>query len=143
MGAQIEKARAAGIAAIAFGDLFLEDIRAYREKQMAGSGIDLVFPLWQRPTAVLAREMLAGGLRAYVTCVDPKRLDASFAGREWDESFLRDLPAGVDPCGEYGEFHTFVFAGRCCAIRRPSSWARWSSATATSSPTCFSRRAGR
>jgi uncharacterized protein (TIGR00290 family) len=111
MARQVEKARRAGIDAVAFGDLFLEDIRAYRERQMAGSGLDLLFPLWRRPTAALAREMLTGGLRAWVTCVDPRALGASFAGREWDESFLDDLPPAVDPCGENGEFHTFVFAG--------------------------------
>jgi uncharacterized protein (TIGR00290 family) len=111
MGEQIDKARRAGVDAVAFGDLYLEDIRAYRQRQMAGTGIELLSPLWQRPTPDLAREMLAAGLRAYVTCVDPRALDASFAGREWDEAFLRDLPPGVDPCGENGEFHTFVFDG--------------------------------
>ena len=85
--------------------------RAYRERQMAGSGLDLLFPLWESATAALAREMVAAGLRAWVTSVDPRRLDASFCGREWDASFLEDLPAGVDPCGENGEFHTFVYAG--------------------------------
>ena len=78
---------------------------------MAGSGLDLLFPLWESATAALAREMVAAGLRAWVTSVDPRRLDASFCGREWDASFLDDLPAGVDPCGENGEFHTFVYAG--------------------------------
>ncbi len=87
------------------------DIRAYRERQMAGSGLDLLFPLWESATAALAREMVAAGLRAWVTSVDPRRLDASLCGREWDASFLDDLPAGVDPCGENGEFHTFVYAG--------------------------------
>ena len=111
MGAQIEKAREQRIGAIAFGDLYLEDVRAYRERQMAGTGIDLLFPLWQQPTRQLAQEMLAAGVRAYVTCVDPRALDPTFAGREWNASFLADLPAGVDPCGENGEFHTFVFAG--------------------------------
>ena len=111
MAAQIEKARAAGVTHVAFGDLFLEDIRAYRERMMAGSGIELLFPLWRQPTAQLAREMLEGGLRAWVTCVDPAKLDASFAGRPWDAAFLDALPPGVDPCGENGEFHTFVCAG--------------------------------
>ena len=111
MGGQIEKARKRGIDAVAFGDLFLQDIRDYRERQMQDTGIELLFPLWQRPTRELALEMLAAGVRAYVTCVNPRALDASFAGREWDEAFLRDLPASVDPCGENGEFHTFVFEG--------------------------------
>jgi uncharacterized protein (TIGR00290 family) len=111
MAAQLEKARSVGVTHVAFGDLFLEDVRAYRERMMADSGIELLFPLWQQPTDALAREMLRGGLRARVTCVDPTKLDASFVGREWDASFLDDLPPGVDPCGENGEFHTFVFAG--------------------------------
>ena len=111
MADAVAKAVAAGVEAVAFGDLYLEDVRAYRERQMADTGLALLFPLWQRDTASLAREMLEGGLRARVTSVDPQMLDASFVGREWDASFLRDLPAGVDPCGENGEFHTFVFAG--------------------------------
>ena len=111
MGAQIDKAIAAGISGVAFGDLFLEEIRAYRERQMAATGLELLFPLWKQPTHALAREMLAGGLRAWVTCVDPRLLDASFAGREWNASFIDDLPTGADPCGENGEFHTFAFAG--------------------------------
>jgi uncharacterized protein (TIGR00290 family) len=111
MAGVLERAKRERIDAVAFGDLYLEDIRAYRERMMAETGIDLLFPLWQRDTAALAREMLAGGLRARVTCVDPRLLDGSFAGREWDEAFLRDLPAAVDPCGENGEFHTFVYAG--------------------------------
>jgi len=106
-----ERARAEGVDAIAYGDLFLEDIRAYREARHAGTGIEALFPLWGRPTGALAREMIDGGLRAVLTCVDPKRLDASFAGRAFDASLLRDLPPDVDPCGENGEFHTFVHAG--------------------------------
>jgi uncharacterized protein (TIGR00290 family) len=106
-----ERARAEGVDAIAYGDLFLEDIRAYREARHAGTGVEALFPLWGRPTDALAREMIDGGLRAVLTCVDPKRLVASFAGRAFDDSLLRDLPAGVDPCGENGEFHTFVHAG--------------------------------
>ena len=105
------RARAAGVDAIAYGDLFLADIRAYREARHAGTGIEALFPLWGRPTAALAREMIDGGLRAVLTCVDPKQLDASFAGRAFDATLLRDLPAGVDPCGENGEFHTFAWAG--------------------------------
>jgi uncharacterized protein (TIGR00290 family) len=106
-----DRARAEGIAAIAYGDLFLADIRAYREARHAGTGIDALFPLWQLPTAQLARAMIDGGLRASLTCVDPKQLDASFAGRDFDAALLRDLPASVDPCGENGEFHTFAHAG--------------------------------
>lgn len=117
MAGQIEKARQAGIEAIAFGDLFLEDIRAYRERQMAGSGIELLFPLWGSQTVALAREMQDGGLRARVTCIDPRQLDAGLAGREWDAGFVRDLPVGADPCGENGEFHTFAYDGPM--FRRP------------------------
>ena len=106
-----ERARAEGVDAIAYGDLFLQDIRAYREARHAGTGIEPLFPLWARPTDALAREMLAGGLRAVLTCVDPKQLDAAFAGRTFDASLLRDMPPNVDPCGENGEFHTFAFAG--------------------------------
>jgi uncharacterized protein (TIGR00290 family) len=111
MSGVFARARDEGIDAIAYGDLFLADIRAYRESRHAGTGIEPLFPLWERPTAGLAREMVDGGLRAVLTCVDPQRLDASFAGREFDEALLRDLPPGVDPCGEHGEFHTFVHAG--------------------------------
>ena len=111
MGAFVERAKAAGVTAMAFGDLFLADIRAYRETQLAGSGITPIFPLWERNTRDLAREMIAGGLVAHVTCVDPSKLDRSFAGRTFDAAFLADLPPGIDPCGENGEFHTFVSAG--------------------------------
>lgn len=111
MGSAVRRAREAGISAMAFGDLFLRDIREYRERQLAGSGVEPLFPLWMKDTAELARLMLAAGLRARVVCVDPRALDPSFAGREWDEVFLGDLPAGVDPCGENGEFHTFVYDG--------------------------------
>jgi uncharacterized protein (TIGR00290 family) len=107
----IDRALGEGIDAMAFGDLFLEDIRAYREKQMQGTGIELLFPLWGRPTAALAREMIAGGLQARLTCVDPRVLDRSFAGRAFDAALLASLPAGVDPCGERGEFHTFAWSG--------------------------------
>ena len=100
-----------GIEGIAFGDLFLEDVRAYREKQLAGTGLDPIFPLWGKPTHALAREMIASGLRAKLTCIDTKQLDASFAGREFDENLLSELPSSADPCGENGEFHTFVYAG--------------------------------
>jgi diphthamide synthase (EF-2-diphthine--ammonia ligase) len=97
--------------AVAFGDLFLEDVRAYREKQLAPTGLEPLFPLWQIPTDALAREMMAGGLRARLSCVDTKQLDPAFAGREFDADLLRDLPPGADPCGERGEFHTCVYAG--------------------------------
>ena len=100
-----------GVGAMAFGDLFLEDIRVYRERGLAGSGIKPVFPVWKLPTDVLVREMIAAGLRSRVVCVDPQKLPAEFAGRNVDEQFLRDLPAYVDPCGENGEFHTFVYDG--------------------------------
>ena len=96
---------------IAFGDLFLEDVRAYREKQLAHSGLEPHFPLWGLPTRELAEEMIASGLQAVLTCVDPRKLDPSFAGRRFDASLHRDFPPGVDPCGENGEFHTFVTAG--------------------------------
>ncbi|MEZ5316331.1 MAG: hypothetical protein R2752_02910 [Vicinamibacterales bacterium] len=105
------RARTEGIARVAFGDLFLEDVRRYREDRMAGTGLDPIFPLWGRPTPALAREMIDGGLRATVTCVDPRQIDAAFAGRSFDAAFLADLPAAADPCGERGEFHTFCRAG--------------------------------
>jgi uncharacterized protein (TIGR00290 family) len=107
----LRRARAEGIDAVAFGDLFLEDVRRYRERQKAGSGLDLLFPLWGRPTGALAEEMLDGGLRAFLTCVDPRVLPADFAGRAFDRALLRALPDGVDPCGERGEFHTFAWDG--------------------------------
>ena len=111
MGAFVERAKAEGVTAMAFGDLFLADIRAYRETQLAGSGITPIFPLWERNTHDLAREMITAGLVAHITCVDPTKLDRSFAGRMFDTAFLADLPPGIDPCGENGEFHTFVSAG--------------------------------
>jgi len=105
------RAVAENIEAIAFGDLYLADIRAYREKQLAGTGLEPMFPVWKIPTGELARQMVRSGLRAKLTCVDPKILPASFAGREFDSELLADLPAGVDPCGENGEFHTFAYDG--------------------------------
>ena len=105
------KAAAAGIEGIAFGDLFLEDVRSYREKQMSNTGLQLIFPLWGQPTRELAEQMIASGMRAKLTCVDTEKLDASFAGREFDGNLLAALPDGVDPCGENGEFHSFVSAG--------------------------------
>lgn len=111
MAAACRRAVAEGFDTIAFGDLFLRDIRAYREKQLAGSGLTPIFPLWELPTPLLARDMIAGGLRARLSCVDSKQLDAGFAGREFDHALLADLPDAVDPCGENGEFHTFVYGG--------------------------------
>jgi uncharacterized protein (TIGR00290 family) len=111
MGTFVAKQAAAGVEAMAFGDLFLEDIRAYREAKLAGTGIAPLFPLWGIDTGVLARKMIGGGLEAYVTCVDPQKLPASFAGRGFDLGLLADLPADVDPCAENGEFHTFAYAG--------------------------------
>jgi uncharacterized protein (TIGR00290 family) len=105
------KAVAQGIQGVAFGDLFLEDVRAYREKQLRDSGLKPIFPLWRLPTQDLAEEMIAGGMRAKLTCIDTRVLDASFAGREFSEMLLASLPAGVDPCGERGEFHSFVYGG--------------------------------
>jgi uncharacterized protein (TIGR00290 family) len=99
------------IDAVAFGDLFLEDVRKYRERQLKPTGLEPLFPLWGIPTDDLAREMMAGGLRARISCVDSKQLPATFAGREFDGDLLRNLPAGTDPCGERGEFHTCVYAG--------------------------------
>ncbi len=111
MRAMIDRARDAGITHVAFGDLFLEDVRDYRIRMMADTGIEPLFPLWGAATAELARRMVDGGLRAVLTCVDPKQLAARFAGRGYDADFLAELPAGVDPCGERGEFHTFCYAG--------------------------------
>ncbi|HUF46696.1 MAG TPA: hypothetical protein VMM93_02710 [Vicinamibacterales bacterium] len=105
------RAHEAGINAVAFGDLFLEDVRQYRESRMAGTGIAPTFPLWARPTRELAREMIAGGLRARITCLDPTKVDRALAGHEFDESFLDALPPDVDPCAERGEFHTCCYAG--------------------------------
>jgi uncharacterized protein (TIGR00290 family) len=111
MAAAMNRAKREGVIHVIFGDLFLEDVRRYREKNLAKCGMIPVFPLWGIPTTDLAREMLAGGVRAYLTCVDPRKLDRSFAGREWNADLLADLPSSVDPCGENGEFHTFACAG--------------------------------
>jgi len=110
-----------GIEGIAFGDLFLEDIRDYRIAKLAGTGLEPIFPCWMLPTPQLARDMIAAGFRPHLTCIDPRYLDKSFAGRVFDCALLADLPADVDPCGERGEFHTFVsaspgFAGVCRSI---------------------------
>jgi uncharacterized protein (TIGR00290 family) len=111
MRAAVQSAFENRITHIAFGDLFLEDIRAYRIKQLEGTGLEPLFPIWHEPTGPLARRMVDAGIQAFVTCVDPKQLSPSFVGRRFDHSFLDDLPKGVDPCGENGEFHTCVLAG--------------------------------
>jgi uncharacterized protein (TIGR00290 family) len=111
MAAAVRQAVDAGFTHVAFGDLFLEDVRRYREERMAGTGLSPLFPLWGRATPALAAEMIAGGVRAFLTCVDPRVLPASFAGRRFDAALLADLPDGVDPCGERGEFHTCVVDG--------------------------------
>jgi uncharacterized protein (TIGR00290 family) len=111
MGAAIERARGQGVTQIAFGDLFLEDIRRYREERLRDSGLTPLFPIWGLPTAALARNMVSAGLRARLTCVDPKQLSDSFVGREFDGALLDELPSTVDPCGERGEFHTFAYEG--------------------------------
>lgn len=100
-----------GVETMAFGDLFLQDIRDYRERQLRRAGMDAMFPLWKQPTHELAHTMIDAGVRAIVTCVDPRVLDGGFVGRQWNEEFLEDLPETVDPCGENGEFHTFAFDG--------------------------------
>jgi uncharacterized protein (TIGR00290 family) len=106
-----EAAIASGVRAIAFGDLFLEDVRRYREDRLRGTGLEPVFPVWALDTTALVREMIDAGVKTRIVCVDPKKLSRDFAGRDLDEAFLRDLPAGVDPCGENGEFHTCVYDG--------------------------------
>ena len=111
MGEAVASAVGEGVTHMIFGDLYLADIRAYREQKLAGTGITPVFPLWQRPTAALAQAMIASGLEAYLATVDLKKLSAEFAGRKFDAELLADLPDGIDPCGENGEFHTCVAAG--------------------------------
>jgi diphthamide synthase (EF-2-diphthine--ammonia ligase) len=111
MGRAVAEQVAQGISHIAFGDLFLEDVRRYREEKLAGTGLTPVFPLWQQPTAQLAREMLAAGVRAVITCVDPRQVDPGLCGRDWDAALIAALPPEADPCGERGEFHTFVWDG--------------------------------
>jgi uncharacterized protein (TIGR00290 family) len=111
MGEAMAAALDDGIDHVVFGDLFLADIRAYREAQLARVGMTPIFPLWLRDTAALAREMIGAGMTAVLTCVDPKQLDRGFAGRTFDAALLDALPASVDPCGENGEFHTLVTAG--------------------------------
>lgn len=122
MALAVRSLRAEGVGHLAFGDLFLEEVRAYREERLASTGITPVFPLWGADTRALAEEMLRLGIEAHVVCLDPRVLPRSFAGRRFDRAFLEDLPPGVDPCGERGEFHTFVSAGpmfaRPIAVRR-------------------------
>jgi uncharacterized protein (TIGR00290 family) len=105
------RAVAEGFTSIAFGDLYLRDVREYRERQLAGTGLTPIFPLWEIPTTLLAHDMIEAGLRARLTCVDSKQLDPAFAGREFDRALLEELPESVDPCGENGEFHSFVYDG--------------------------------
>jgi uncharacterized protein (TIGR00290 family) len=109
MRAVCQRATADGITAVAFGDLFLQDVRDYRVRQLQGSGLEPLFPVWQLSTEQLGRTMIAAGVKAKITCVDPSKLAKSFAGHEYDLRLLQDLPQGIDPCGENGEFHTFVY----------------------------------
>jgi uncharacterized protein (TIGR00290 family) len=111
MAGVVARAVTAGFTHVAFGDLFLEDVRRYREERLAGTGLTPLFPLFGADTTALARQMIASGLKARITCINPKLLERSFAGREFDTSLLHDLPAGIDPCGERGEFHTFAYSG--------------------------------
>jgi uncharacterized protein (TIGR00290 family) len=133
MRVRVAGAVADGFTHVAFGDLFLADVRHYRETRLAGTGLTPIFPLWQAPTPDLARTMIAAGLRARLACVDTRILDASFVGREFDAALLADLPAGVDPCGENGEFHTCVYDGPMfvtpipietgqVVVRKPFAW---------------------
>jgi uncharacterized protein (TIGR00290 family) len=119
MAAALADAKALGVTRIVFGDLFLPDVRRYREEKLAGTGIAPLFPLWKRPTAALAREMIAAGVETYLTCVDLRQLPKAFAGRQLDDGLLAELPAGADPCGENGEFHSFVAAGPMLSRRIP------------------------
>jgi len=112
MSAAVAGFLADGFTHVAFGDLFLEDVRRYREERLAGSGLEPLFPIWKtKPTAELAQDMTTAGLQARLTCIDPRKLDRSFAGRSFDQQLLNDLPAGADPCGENGEFHSFACGG--------------------------------
>jgi uncharacterized protein (TIGR00290 family) len=111
MAAVVREAVADGFTHVAFGDLFLEDVRRYREERLAGTGLEPIFPLWGRPTADLAREVIDAGVEARITCVDPRQIPRELAGRQYDRALLSDLPAGADPCGERGEFHTCVIGG--------------------------------
>jgi uncharacterized protein (TIGR00290 family) len=111
MEAALQAQLAQGVRTVAFGDIFLQDLREYRERNLTRVNMNAVFPIWKRDTRELAREFCALGFRAIAVCIDSKKLSRDFAGRELDQSFFRDLPAGVDPCGENGEFHTFVYDG--------------------------------
>jgi uncharacterized protein (TIGR00290 family) len=111
MGAAMRAAIGEGVTQVIFGDLFLEDVRAYRERSLHSTGITPVFPLWGRPTAEVARQILERGIRAVVTCIDPRCMPQELVGRNYDEQFVTSLPPTVDPCGEHGEFHTFVWDG--------------------------------
>lgn len=111
MAEAVEQIKALGVCHMVFGDLFLENLRAYREEKLAGIGMQAIFPLWGRNTSSLAQEMLASGVVAHLVCIDPQKLDKSFAGRRFDKTLLEDLPPDIDPCGENGEFHTVVSAG--------------------------------
>jgi uncharacterized protein (TIGR00290 family) len=119
MARAVERAKQDGVTVMAFGDLFLEDIRSYRVEKLTGTGIEPVFPIWGIPTHQLARDMIQAGLRARLTCVDPKQLAPSFVGREFDATLLAALPETVDPCGERGEFHTFAYDGPMFRRRVP------------------------
>jgi uncharacterized protein (TIGR00290 family) len=119
MAAALADAKAAGVTRMIFGDLFLEDVRRYREEKLNGTGIAPVFPLWQRPTDALAREMIDAGVETYLACVDLKQLSKTFAGRRFDHALLEELPASADPCGEKGEFHSCVVAGPMLTRRIP------------------------
>ena len=121
MRAVVSEAVAAGFTHVAFGDLFLEDVRKYREDRLAGTGLQPLFPLWGKPTAALACEMISAGLEARLTCVDPRIIPAHLAGRRFDLDLLAELPTDVDPCGERGEFHTCVLAGPMLSTRIEAS----------------------
>jgi uncharacterized protein (TIGR00290 family) len=116
MAGAMQRAKEQGIDGVAFGDLFLDDVRRYREEKLSGTGVEPLFPLWGEDTGVLARTMVRSGVRAYVTCVNPEMLDRSWAGRSFDDRLLDELPETVDPCGERGEFHTFVYEGPMFAV---------------------------
>jgi uncharacterized protein (TIGR00290 family) len=111
MGTALMKYSSLGVSGVVFGDLFLEDVRNYREERLGGIGMHGIFPIWGMDTSQLAQDFIARGFRAIVVCVDTEVLDGEYAGREYDRQFLADLPAGIDPCGENGEFHTFVYDG--------------------------------
>src|SRR5260370_500409 len=123
MAVVCERAVREGFEGVAFGDLFLEEIRAYRVAKLAGTGLEPVFPVWGIPTDRLAEQMMAGGLRARLTCVDPRKVPGEFAGREWDAALLRELPGGVGPCGENREFHSVAWGG--ASPSRPVHIACW------------------